>query len=62
MITMEGITKKLGFNPLRHEYPKGDGWMIDDNWENPFKGLTHEEIHFIYEAALADPECWTIEA
>ncbi len=57
MITLEGITKKLGFNPLRHQYATGN--HEDDNWENPFKNLTIEEIEFIHNAAINDPACWT---
>lgn len=56
-ITMESIIKKLGFNPLRHDYCARIDYE-DDNWESPFKGLTSEEVLFIYHAALADPECY----
>ena len=56
MITLESITEKLGFNPLRHQYCTNDDY-IDDNWENPFKDLTIEEIDFIFNAAINDPKC-----
>lgn len=57
MITLESITEKLGYNPLRHVYCMSD--CEDDNWENPFADLSIEEIDFIYHAAKNDPECWT---
>ena len=56
-ITMESIIKKLGFNPLRYNYfenVEGE----DDNWTSPFKDLSTEEVEFIYNEALADPECY----
>ena len=56
MITLDSITKKLGYNPLWHEYTTGDG--ENDNYENPFKNLSDEEIDFIFHAAINDPECW----
>lgn len=56
-ITMGSIIKKLGFDPLRHNYCKGIDWE-DDNWENPLRGLSSEELMFIYHAALADPKCY----
>lgn len=56
-ITMESIIEKLGFDPLRHDYFVGvEG--EDDNWVSPFKGLSREEVKFIYDAALADPMCY----
>lgn len=57
MITLESITKKLGYNPLRHQYCTNDIGE-DDNWENPFKDLTIEEIDFIFHAAMNDPMCY----
>ena len=56
-ITMESIKNKLGFDPLKYNYCKGEIGE-DDNWENPFKDLSNEEILFIYHAALADPKCY----
>lgn len=56
MITLESISKKLGYNPLRHDY--GLKACEDDNWENPFKDLTLEEIDFIFHAAVNDPMCY----
>ena len=32
MITLESITQKLGYNPLRHQYCTNDIGE-DDNWE-----------------------------
>lgn len=55
MITIESITEKLGFNPLRHEYVTVD--HEDDNWEDPFKDLTIEEIRFIAKMASEDATC-----
>ena len=57
MITLESITKKLGYNPLTHTYCTND--YEDDNWENPFADLSIEEIDFIYRAAKDNPESWT---
>ena len=57
-ITMEGIIKKLGFDPLKKDYSAGiEG--EDDNWENPFNGLTPDELKFVHNAALADPKCYS---
>ncbi len=56
MITLESISEKLGFNPLRHDYGLSD--YEDDNWDNPFKDLSIEEIDFIYNAAINDPMCY----
>ena len=56
-ITMESIIKKLGFDPLKRNYSVGiEG--EDDNWDNPFKGLTPDELKFIHKAALVDPKCY----
>lgn len=59
MITLESITEKLGFNPLRHKYCTNE--YEDDNWESPFKNLTDEEVDFIFNAALSDPECYAVK-
>jgi len=56
-ITMESIIKKLGYNPLRHDYFKGIDWE-DDNYESPFKNLSLEEVRFIAKAAHDDPMCY----
>ena len=56
-ITLESISAKLGFNPLRHTYYTGTD--EDDSAESPFKDLTIDEVRFIYEEALKDSECWT---
>ena len=57
MVTMESITEKLGYHPLKHDYLADyDGWSMDDNY-NPFKDLSIEEIRFIGEAACNDPGC-----
>lgn len=58
MITIESISEKLGFNPLRYQYCDGRG--EDDNFDNLFKDLSIEEINFIYNAALADPKCLAV--
>ena len=54
-ITFDSIIKKLGFNPLRHTYCTND--YEDDNWVNPFQALTVQEIQFLFDAAISDPNC-----
>ena len=52
-ITYESICQKLGFDPVKGEYPqnneKKDSWLIDDSVENPYSVLTQEESDFLME-------------
>ena len=56
MITLDGIIQKLGFNPLEYRCTAD---CEDDNYVNPFKKLTNEEMRYLFNAALADPRCYT---
>ena len=42
----DAICKKLGFEPRNFKYP--DFETEDDSWESPFKGLTSDEIDYLY--------------
>lgn len=42
----DAICKKLGFEPRDFKFP--DFETEDDSWESPFKGLTSDEIDYLY--------------
>lgn len=48
MVTMDGIIKKLGFNPFDDEIKEDEepNGCIDDSY-NPYDVLTDEEMHFL---------------
>lgn len=49
-ITLEGIIKKLGFDPRNDNtdwWKKLDGYTCDDSKPNPFSVLTREESKFL---------------
>lgn len=56
-VTIESITKKLGFNPLKVE-EKISGDHEDDNPLNLFEGLSDEELACIHDTALGKPGSW----
>ena len=56
--TIESITKKLGYNPLTHQYLNGVD-CEDDSIPNPYSELSIEELDCIIAAAKNDPRCWT---
>lgn len=58
MITLESIKKKLGFDPLDHDYWNGDPWLVDDRPSHLYDSLSIDEIHFLYELAVKSPEAW----
>ncbi len=47
MITLESITKKLGFNPLTYQYFTGTVSHEDDSIPNPLSKLSIDELDFI---------------
>ncbi len=48
MITVESITKKIGFNPFEHEMVEGVDYGGDDSaaW-SALDALSNEELNFI---------------
>jgi hypothetical protein len=54
-VSIENITKKLGFNPLKITV---SGDHEDDSQPNPFSGLSDEELECIYDTALGKPGAW----
>ena len=53
-MTLESIIQKLGFNPLER---RCTAECEDDNYLNPYKDLSEEEMRFLFNSALADPRC-----
>ena len=48
-ITLESITKKLGFDPMNPPHPEVDPWVIDDTRPSRWAPLTEEELAFLIE-------------
>ena len=54
-ITLEGIIKKLGFDPRNDNtywWKKLDGYTCDDSKPNPFSVLTREESKFLRDTGV----------
>lgn len=54
-ITLEGIIKKLGFDPRNDNTDwckKLDGYTCDDSKPNPFSVLTREESKFLRDTGV----------
>ena len=49
MVTLESVTKKLGFDPRFPPEIPHDGWRIDDSIPSRWAPLTREELVFVYE-------------
>jgi hypothetical protein len=58
MITLAGIEKKLGFNPLTYNYCSDDPWLVDDRPSHVLDSLSVEELDFLIDLAFKTPECW----
>lgn len=48
-ITLESITKKLGFDPMNPPYPEVEPQVVNDNRPSIWAPLTEEELAFLIE-------------
>ena len=60
-ITYESICQKLGFDPVKGEYPqkneKKDSWLIDDSKKSPYASLSLDELDFLTEYYQKHKKC-----
>lgn len=59
MITMESIEKKLGFNPITYDWLNNPLDIGTDANPDAYKGLTKEEVDFVFEESLKHGPTYT---
>ena len=53
-VSIEGITEKLGFDPMNPPKPDVDPYSIDDNTPSIWSPLTKEELAFLLKLWFGD--------